>query len=181
MKDLKLWHQQIGHSFTQAITETRKCTKEIPKLPTHTPFFKCPFYEKAKMVKRSGNRSKDKDIYISGQAYHMNLAFMSGPAKFDDIRTTMEESVTVKQSREGFIGFLTNIYVASRQLWTHLIKNKDPPTQHIDQFLTRHGIQHTDPSKAIITTSNKGYLAISKAFQATVNQLNYNVKEINVN
>ena len=62
-----------------------------------------------------------------------------------------------------------------------MIKTKDPPTQYIDQFLKRHGIRQTDPSRAIITTSNKGYLAKSKAFQATVNQLQYEVREINVN
>ena len=132
-------------------------------------------------MKQSGNRSKDKDVFIPGQAYHMDLAFVSGPAKLDNLRTTTEESVTLKQSRDGFIGFLTIIDVASRQLWTHCIKNKDPPTQYIDQFLKSHGIQQTDPSKAIITMSNKGYLAKSKAFQSTVNQLNYDVKEISVN
>ena len=84
------------------------------------------------MVKRSGNRSKDENIYIPGQAYHIDLAFGSGPTKFNDIRTATEESVTVKQSRYGFIGFLTIIDVASQQFWTHLIKNKDPPTQYID-------------------------------------------------
>ena len=46
----------------------------------------------------------------------MNLAFVSGPAKFDDVCTTTEESVTVKQSRDRFIGFLTIIDVASNQL-----------------------------------------------------------------
>ena len=181
MKDLELWHQRMGHSSTQAIIETRKCTEGIPELPTNTSFFKCPNCEKAKMVKNSGNRSKDEDAYIPGQAYHMDLVFVSGPVKFNDLRTTTEDSVTVKQSRNRYIGFLTIIDVASRQLWTHMIKNKDPPTQYIDQFLKQHGIRQTNPLKAIITTSNKGYLAKSKAFQATVNQLNYEGKEINVN
>ena len=64
MKDLKLWHQRMGHSSTQSIIETSKCTKEIPELPTNTPFFKCPYCEKAKIVKKSGNKSKDEDVYI---------------------------------------------------------------------------------------------------------------------
>ena len=71
----------------------------------------------------------------------MDLAFVSGPAKFDDLLTTQEDSVIVKQSRDVYIGFLTIIDVASRQLWTHMIKTKDPPTQYIDQFLKRHGIR----------------------------------------
>ena len=133
------------------------------------------------MLKNSGNKSKDEDVFIPGQAYHMDLVFVSGPSKLNDIRTNSEESVTVKQSREGYIGFLNIINVASRQLWTHLIKNKDPPTQYIDQFLRRHGIRQTNPSKAIITTSNKGYLAKSKAFQSIVNNLRYDGKARNVN
>ena len=141
MKDLELWHQRMGHCSTKAINETQKCTAGIPPLPTNTPFFKCPFCEKAKMVKNSGNKSKDKDVYIPGQAYHMDLAFVTGPSKLNNIRTNSEEMVTIKQSRDGYIGFLTIIDVASRQLWTHLIKNKDPPTQYIDRFLRRHGIQ----------------------------------------
>ena len=63
------------------------------------------------MLKQSGNRSKNEDVFIPGQAYHMNLAFVIVPAKMGDIRTTTEESVTVKQSRDGCIRFLTIIDV----------------------------------------------------------------------
>ena len=89
--------------------------------------------------------------------------------------------MTVGQSSDRYIGFLTIIDVASRQLLTHLIMNEDPPTQYIDQFLRQHGIQQTDSSKAIITTNNKGYLAKSKVFVSSVNLLKYRVRKINVN
>ena len=69
----------------------------------------------------------DGDAYIPGQAYHMDLAFVSGLAKFNDLRITTEESVTMKQSIDWYISFLTMIDVASWQLWMHMIKNKDPP------------------------------------------------------
>ena len=62
LKDLELWHQHIGHSSARAIIETRKCTEGIPELPTNTPFFICAYCEKAKMVKNSGDRSKDEDV-----------------------------------------------------------------------------------------------------------------------
>ena len=105
------------------MNETRKFSRGIPELPTSTPFFKCPFCEKAKMMKRSGNKSKDEDVFIPGQAYHMDLAFVSGPSNLEDIRTSSDKpNLTVKQSRDGYIGFLTIIDVASRQLWTHLIR-----------------------------------------------------------
>ena len=48
---------------------------------------------------------------------------------------------TVKQSRDGYIDFLTIIDVATQQLWTHLIKSKDPPMMYIDAFLKQHGIR----------------------------------------
>jgi hypothetical protein len=66
---------------------------------------------------------------------------------------------------------LTIIDVSSRKLWTHPIKSKDPaPIEYIDKFLKRHGI---NPSKAIITTSGKGYLAKSRAFEDTIREQNY--------
>ena len=116
MKELELWHQRMEHCSTRANNETQKCTDGIPPLPTNTPFFKCPFCEKAKMLKNSGNKSKDEDVFIPGQAYHMDLAFVSGPSKLNDICTNSVETVTIKQSRDRYIGFLTIINVASRQL-----------------------------------------------------------------
>ena len=65
------------------------------------------------MLKSSGNKSKDGDVFISGQTYHMDVVFVIGPSKLNDICTNSEESVTVKQSREGYIDFLTIIDVAS--------------------------------------------------------------------
>ena len=51
MKDLELWHQRLGHCGTSTMNETRKCTEGIPAFPTTNPFFRCPFCEKAKMLK----------------------------------------------------------------------------------------------------------------------------------
>jgi hypothetical protein len=86
----------------------------------------------------------------------MDLIFVSGPANMDVYGGSNSGSnPIVKKSRDGYIGFLTTIDVSSRKLWTHPIKNKDPPIDYIDKFLKRHGIRTTNPSKAIITTSGK--------------------------
>jgi hypothetical protein len=53
MKELELWHQRMGHCLTRTLNETRKCVEGIPDLPTNNPFFKCPFCERGKMVKRA--------------------------------------------------------------------------------------------------------------------------------
>jgi hypothetical protein len=52
MKELELWHQRMGHCLIRTLNETRKCVEGIPDLPTNNPFFKCPFCERGKMVKR---------------------------------------------------------------------------------------------------------------------------------
>ena len=97
MKDLELWHQRLGHCSTRAMIETRKCSEGIPSLPTSNPFFKCPFCEKAKMMKRSGNKLKDEDVFIPGQAYHMDLAFVSGPSNLEEVSTSTDKpKLTVK-------------------------------------------------------------------------------------
>jgi hypothetical protein len=36
-----------------------------------------------KMVKKGGNKTTEKDNFIPGQAYHMDLAFVSGPLNLD--------------------------------------------------------------------------------------------------
>jgi hypothetical protein len=99
----------------------------------------------------------------------MDLAFVSGPSNLDlEKGSNITSSPIVKKSRDGYIGFLTIIDVSSRKLWTNPIKNKDPPIDYIDKFLKRHGIRTTNPSKTIITTSETGYLAKSRAFEDTL-------------
>ena len=63
IQNLELWHQRMGHISPQTLEQTRKCTNGIPPIPTKTPMFKCPFCEKAKMLKRSG-KQKEEDSYI---------------------------------------------------------------------------------------------------------------------
>jgi hypothetical protein len=108
----------------------------------------------------------------------MDLAFVSGPSNLDlETESNIALSPIVKKSRDGYISFLTIIDVSSRKLWTHPIKNKDPPIAYIDKFLKRHhGIRSTNPLKAIITTSETGYLAKSQAFEDTVREQQYAVQ-----
>jgi hypothetical protein len=126
---------------------------------------------------KGGNKTVDKDSFIPGQAYHMDLAFVGGPSNLDlEKGSNITPSPSVKKSREGYIGFLTIIDVSSRKLWTHRIENKDPPIDYIDKLLKRHGIRTTNPSKAIITTSETGYLAKSRAFEDTLREQQYVVQ-----
>jgi hypothetical protein len=83
MKELELWHQRMGHCSTKTLNGTRKCVEGIPDLPTNNTFIKCPLCERGKTVKKGGNKTTDKDNFIPGQAYHMDLAFVSGSSNLD--------------------------------------------------------------------------------------------------
>jgi hypothetical protein len=107
MKELELWHQRMGHCSTRTLNERRKCVEGTPDLPTNNPFFKWPFCKRGKMVKKGGNKTIDKDSFIPGQAYHMDLAFVSGPSNLDlETGSNIAPSPIVKKSRDGYIGFL---------------------------------------------------------------------------
>jgi len=106
----------------------------------------------------------------------MDLSFCSGPTNLNQV---LEEVAKVEKnvqiSKEGYIGFLTIINKASRKLWVHPIKNKAPPVEYINQFLSQFGIQKQDPRKAIITTTEGGYLSKSRAFEDIAYNQNYAV------
>ena len=175
LKNLELWHQRYGHISPTTLSKTQKVVEGMPPIPsTNPPFFKCPFCEKAKMTKYSGKAKAKKELFIPGQAYHMDLSFVSGPSNLQDVLTKNEKAkATLKKSRNGYIGFLTIIDATTRALWTHPIKSKDPPIAFVDKFLKKHGIRATDPGKAIITTNKDGYLATSKAFETTLKDHQY--------
>ena len=73
-----------------------------------------------------------------------------------------------------YIGFLTNIDVATRYLWVFPIKNKDPPIKLVNTFVTKRGIKKIEDKT--ITTSRNGYLAKLKAFKKNAKDNGYTVK-----
>ena len=100
----------------------------------------------ANMLKQGG-KQEDEDT----------LSFVSGPANLEDAFTSTDKlKLTVEQSRDEYISFLTIINVATQQLWVHLIKIKGPLILYIDAFLKQHLIQQTYLTKAIITPSGQG-------------------------
>ena len=149
LKNLELWHQRYGHISPTTLSKTQKVVKEMPPIPSTNPlFFKCPFCEKAKMPKYSGKSKAKKGLFIPGQAYHMDLSFVSRPSNIQDVlRKNEKAKSSLKKSRNGYIGFLTIIDVTTRALWTHPIKSKDPPISFVGKFLKKHGIRTTDPER----------------------------------
>ena len=152
----------MSHISPRTLQATQRCMTGIPTLPKTSSMFKCPFCEKAKMIKQSSHR-KQQDVCIPGQVFHMDLSYVSDPSNLDDIIShNAPPEPTIKQSREGYIGFLTIIDVATRKLWTHNVKLKDLLLEYVDSFLKKHGIWTTNPSEALmVTTTKNGYLANS--------------------
>ena len=113
-QQLELWHQRMGHISPRTLQETQRFTTGIPKFPQATSFFKCPFCEKSKMIKRGGKK-KTQDNYIPGQVFHMDLSFVSGPSNLEDMITNnAPPEKTLTKSHDGYIGYLTIIDVSSR-------------------------------------------------------------------
>ena len=135
----------------------------MPEVTDYPPLFCCPFCRKAKQTKNHGGLPDKKKAIIPGQAFHMDLSFVSRPSKLEEMLQKGSKPATkIKTSRDGYIGFLTIIDVALRYLWTQPIKSKDPHISYLSRLLQNYGIKKDKGT--IITTLPSGYLAKSKAF-----------------
>ena len=99
---------------------------------------------------KQGSKRKNQDACIPGQVFHMDLLFIGGSSNLEDMITNnAPPEKTLQTSRDGYIGFLTIIDVTTRNLWTHPVKNKDPPLDYINSFLQKFGIRNSDPRIAM--------------------------------
>ena len=123
VQNTKLWHMKYGCSAPSTLYQTQKHVEGILEVLLSPRLFKCPYCEKAKMVKHSGGpQNKDKTL-VPGQMYHLDLAFVSGPSNLREmIEKGAKQKDTITVSKEGYIGFLTIIDVATRYLWVFPIK-----------------------------------------------------------
>ena len=147
--NLETWHQRMGHPSAQALWNTQHVVQGIPKLPSNTSYFHCPFCDIAKIKKAPQHKMTDRDNFKPGTAYHMDLGYIGGPSK---------DSKKIEcRSYEGFVTYLLIIDAASRYTFVFPLKSKHPPIKLIDEFLTKHG--HSNKN---ISTSQHGTLAKSK-------------------
>jgi hypothetical protein len=111
------------------------------------------------MVKKGGNKTTDKDNFIPGQAYHMDLALVSGPSNLDvNGGSNSGSSPIVKKSRDGYIGFLTIIDVSSRKLFY----NKTP----VDWYCKKESTTET-------ATYGSEFLACRTCFEQIIDHCQY--------
>ena len=176
IRNTELWHMKYGCSAPSTLYQTQKHVDGMPQVLDRPRLFKCPYCTKAKLVKRGGGKLDPREIIVPNQALHMDLAFVSGPSNLKEIiQTGAKPRETVKKSREGHIGFLTIINVASRYLWVFPIKNKSPPIDIINKFLKKYGIK---TGNKIITTTPQGYLSKSKLFKDNATSQDYSIQDM---
>jgi transposase InsO family protein len=137
----------------------------MPPLPDATPIFNCKFCDMAKQRKSNRELPVSSENYKPGTAYHMDLGFIRGPDNLPDmVANGATKGKHITEGRRGETCYLLFVDVATRHIWTFLLKNKNPPTTLIDSFLQKNGISR---KRNKITTSPDGMLARSNRFQQT--------------
>lgn len=177
-QNLELWHQRMGHVAPKTLQCTRQVVAGIPPLPSGTPFFSCPFCDMAKLTKSSGRKQAERENFQIGTAFHMDLGFVSGPKNLQQVTTDgATPQQTIKTDRTGHVAYLLIIDAATKYIWAFLLKEKAPPLNLIDQFLSRHGQAMTH---RLITTNPSGLLHCSNTFQSLVKARGYNTATRNI-
>jgi hypothetical protein len=161
---LEIWHQRMGHPSPSVLQRTQKVVEGIPKLPDASPIFHCRMCDKAKQHKAARGTTEHNDAYLPGTMFHMDLGFFRGPANLVEVVRdgAVPSSTTIIKSIEGYTSYLSIIDAATRFLWVFPLKNKHPPIELIDKFLSRYGNKH--PHRTI-STDPTGQLAQSQMFK----------------
>jgi hypothetical protein len=139
--------------------------------PPDATLFQCKFCGRAKQQHESNLGSPmSSENFKAGTACHVDLGLICGPNnltnKATDGATTGE---CVIEGRRGKEGCLLIANAASREAWTFLLKNKNPPKSLINSFLQKNGAAG---SRKKITTHPDGMLARSNWFQPTCESKN---------
>ena len=169
-KNLEIWHQCLGHIAPTTLRSTQQVVEGIPQLPTATSQFHCPFCDIAKLQKQPTAKQTNRDAFIPGTAYHMDLGFIGGPSQN---HTKHHKPQTEQRSYEGHIAYLLIINAATRYIFAFPLKSKHPLIDTIDRFLTKNG----RAKRTLVTTSPKGILKNSKSFAKTCRLKGYSIEE----
>lgn len=179
--DMELWHQRYCHCGANTLLQTRQHVDGIPPLPSSTSDFHCPFCDMSKLVKSKGRKETKREHISPGTAFHMDLAFVSGPSNLKDVvEKGATPATTVKKSYDGFVAYLLIVDAATRYAWVFLLKTKHPPIEIIDTFLQQHG-KAKSSERVIISTSKCGALASSQKFEQTCANHHYTVENHDYN
>ena len=150
----------------------------MPHLPIAPTSFACPYCDDAKIQKKKGGKTSQRETHIPGTSFHMDLAFIHGPQ--EPQAKGKKRGTTVMKDRQGHTAYLIIICAATRYIWTFPLKSKHPPIAIIDAFLDRHGnAQNRLSTKTVkkISTSPQGILSKSKSFATLMTLKQYQLVE----
>lgn len=168
VKNLELWHQRMAHISPRTLKATSKVVDGMPELPNDISYFACPFCDMAKLRKQNRTKTSDRENFLPGTSFHMDLGYISGPSNLQEtVKRGAPPKNTVQKSRNGHVAYLLIICASTKYIWAFPLKSATPPIELIDQFLARHG-QAKHRRTTLITTSPKGTLAKSKSFRTLI-------------
>jgi hypothetical protein len=110
LKQLELWHQRMGHPAPCTLQRTAQVVEGLPKIPSNFSHFHCPYCDIAKLAKTSGNPTSERETFIPGTAFHMDLGFICGPKMVKDNMgiSRPSKTQTAQQSHDGYLAYLSS-------------------------------------------------------------------------
>jgi hypothetical protein len=171
LKQLELWHQQMGHPAPRTLQRTAQVVKGLPKIPSNFSHFHCPYCDIAKLAKKSGNPTSECETFIPGTAFHMDLGFIRGPKMVKDNMGISQPSKTqtAQQSHDGYLAYLIIVDAATSYVFCFPLKSQSPQLALINKFLNKNG----QPQRRLISTSPNGLLHKSKSFAEVCKKYGY--------
>jgi hypothetical protein len=115
LKQLELWHQRMGHPAPCTLQRTAQVVEGLPTLSSNHNHFRCPFWDIAKLTKKSGNNESTRDAFLPGTAFHMDLGFIRGPKTVKDETGIFQPSKTqtAQHSHDGYLAYLIIVDTAT--------------------------------------------------------------------
>jgi hypothetical protein len=141
LKHLELWHQQMGHPAPCTLQTTAQVVDGLPKIPSNFSHFHCSYCYIAKLAKKSGNPTSERETFIPGTAFHMDLGFIPSPKMIKDNTGIPRPSKTqtAQQSHDGYPAYFLIVYAATPYVFCFPLKLRSPPAALIDKFLNKNG------------------------------------------
>ena len=175
----ELWHQRLGHPGHKVMDNIHKHTTGVPKLRGNQ-FYQCASCMDAKFKKRAFHTKRVKfktpsqpstppePAPLKGQNLYCDFGFVRGSDWSE-----RDKDGKLITSKDGYRSYCLIIDKATRYIWIHLTKTKEPPTQFLQNILNKY---HNPAVQCTIRTDQGKELGRSTDFQKTVADCQYSLQ-----